>query len=320
MVLRIEKKLIVIEQPTSPAPPAESKYLRSGMRFMVLIMRLLVLRLEKANKKSLNAKGNGKGKGKGNDKVVARYVEFLEKNLISQEVSGRVVELKEIQNEDTSPSENTSEIHMKVEGFEPPQEEVIPVRRTDMDGNVHTYKARLVAKGSTQSYVVDYEETFSPVANIRAIRILIAMVTFYDYDIWQMDKSMQPLRSIYGLKRASKSWNKRFDEEIKRFGFAQNVDEPCVYQKASGSNVTFPILYVDDIIIMGNHIPSLQSLKTYLGNCYVMKDLGEATFILGIKIYRDRSKRLIELIQSAYMDKILKRYRMDTSKRGYIPM
>ncbi|GJR53603.1 retrotransposon protein, putative, ty1-copia subclass [Tanacetum coccineum] len=127
-------------------------------------------------------------------------------------------------------------------------------------------------------------------------------------------------RSIYGLKQASRSWNKRFDEEIKRFGFTQNLDEPCVYQKASGSNVTFLILYVDDIIIMGNHIPSLQSVKDYLGKCFAMKDLGEAAFILGIKIYRDRSKRLIGLGQNAYMDKILKRYRMDNSKRGHIPM
>ncbi|GKC35941.1 retrotransposon protein, putative, ty1-copia subclass [Tanacetum coccineum] len=127
-------------------------------------------------------------------------------------------------------------------------------------------------------------------------------------------------RSIYGLKQASRSWNKRFDEEIKRFGFTQNLDEPCVYQKASGSNVTFLILYVDDIIIMGNHIPSLQSVKEYLGKCFAMKDLGEAAFILGIKIYRDRSKRLVGLCQSAYIDKILKRYRMDNSKRGYIPM
>ncbi|GJX65861.1 retrotransposon protein, putative, ty1-copia subclass [Tanacetum coccineum] len=120
--------------------------------------------------------------------------------------------------------------------------------------------------------------------------------------------------------RTSRSWNKRFDEEIKRFGFAQNLDEPCVYQKASGSNVTFLILYVDDIIIMGNHIPSLQSVKDYLGKCFAMKDLGEAAFILGIKIYRDRSKRLIGLCQNAYMDKILKRYKMDNSKRGHIPM
>ncbi|GJS78875.1 retrotransposon protein, putative, ty1-copia subclass [Tanacetum coccineum] len=103
-------------------------------------------------------------------------------------------------------------------------------------------------------------------------------------------------------------------------GFAQNLDETCVYQKASGSNVTFLILYVDDIIIMGNHTPSLQSVKNYLGKCFSMKDLGEATFILGIKIYRDRSKRLIGIGQNTYMDKILKRYKMDNSKRGHIPM
>ncbi|GKE06114.1 hypothetical protein Tco_1398132 [Tanacetum coccineum] len=49
-------------------------------------------------------------------------------------------------------------------------------------------------------------------------------------------------------------------------------------------------------------------------------DLGKAAFILGIKIYRDRSKRLIRLSKSAYMDKILKRYMMDNSKRGNILM
>ncbi|GJW47657.1 reverse transcriptase domain-containing protein [Tanacetum coccineum] len=102
-------------------------------------------------------------------------------------------------------------------------------------------------------------------------------------------------RSIYGLKQVSKSWNKRFDEEIKRFGFTQNINEPCVYQKASGSNVTFLILYVDDIIIMGNHIPSLQSVNDYLGKGFAMKDLGEVAFVLESKSYRDRSKRLIGL-------------------------
>nr|GEZ52826.1 hypothetical protein [Tanacetum cinerariifolium] len=51
-----------------------------------------------------------------------------------------------------------------------------------------------------------------------------------------------------------------------------------------------------------------------------MKDLREASFILGITIYRDRSRRLIGLTQNAYLDEILKRYRMDNSKRGSIPM
>ncbi|GJZ75441.1 retrotransposon protein, putative, ty1-copia subclass [Tanacetum coccineum] len=192
-----------------------------------------------------------------------------------------------------------------------------------MDSIVHIYKARLVAKGYTQLYRVDYEETFSPVADIRAIRILISIAAFYDYEIWQMDVKTAFLNSYLDediYMQASKSWNKRFNKEIKRFGFDQNLDDPCVYQKASGSNVIFLILYVDDIIIIGNHIPSLQSVKDYLGKCFAMKDLRKAAFILGIKIYRDWSRRLIRLGQNAYMDKILKRYKMDNSKRGHIPM
>nr|GEV68539.1 putative reverse transcriptase, RNA-dependent DNA polymerase, Gag-polypeptide of LTR copia-type [Tanacetum cinerariifolium] len=60
-------------------------------------------------------------------------------------------------------------------------------KKIKMDGNVHTYKARLVAKGYTETPWIDYEETFSPVTDIRAIRILIAIAAYYDYEIWQMD-------------------------------------------------------------------------------------------------------------------------------------
>ncbi|GJV43581.1 retrotransposon protein, putative, ty1-copia subclass [Tanacetum coccineum] len=207
-------------------------------------------------------------------------------------------------------------------------------KKTDMDGAVYVFKARLVAKGFTQTYEVDYEETFSPVADIRAIRILIAIAAYYDYEIWQMDVKTAFLnvnpkypnhvcklkRSIYRLKQASRQWNKRFDDEIKKFGFTQNPDEPCVYLKASGSYVAILILYVDDILLMGNNIPMLQDVKSYLGRSFAMKDLGDAAYILGIKIYRDRSKRLISLCQSAYIEKILKRYYMENSKRGTIPM
>nr|GEW56169.1 reverse transcriptase domain-containing protein [Tanacetum cinerariifolium] len=64
----------------------------------------------------------------------------------------------------------------------------------------------------------------------------------------------------------------------------------------------------------------LQSVKSYLGRCFAMKDLGEAAYILGIKIYRDKLWRLIGLYQSAYIKDILKRYCMANSKRGSIPM
>jgi hypothetical protein len=108
---------------------------------------------------------------------------------------------------------------------------------------------------------------------------------------------MQTAMSIYGLKQASRSWNIHFDEVVKGFSFIQSKEESCVYKKASGSSVQFLILYVDDILLIGNDIHMLEAAKTSLKNSFLMKDLGEVPYILGIKIYRDRSKSLIRLSQ-----------------------
>ncbi|GKB53113.1 putative RNA-directed DNA polymerase [Tanacetum coccineum] len=222
-------------------------------------------------------------------------------------------------------------------------------KKTNMDGKVHTYKARLVAKGYTQTHRIDYEETFSPVAKIKSIRIMLAIAAFHDYEIWQMDVKTAFLnrkltedvfmaqpegfenekypkrvcklqKAIYGLKQASRSWNLCFHEKVTQFGFSRSEDESCVYVKVSGSVVVFLVLYVDDILLIGNDIPTLQSVKDWLGRCFAMKDLGDATYILGIKIYRDRTKRLIGLSQDTYLDKILKRFRMENSKKGNLPL
>ncbi|GKD97503.1 retrotransposon protein, putative, ty1-copia subclass, partial [Tanacetum coccineum] len=124
-------------------------------------------------------------------------------------------------------------------------------KKIDMDGNVHTYKAHLVAKGYTQTYEIDYEETFSYVSDIRAIKILIAIAAFYDYVIWQMNVKISFL-------------NGYLHEDVYMVQPEGFVD--LKYPRlASGSNVTFLILYVDDILIMGNHIPMLQDVKPYLG-------------------------------------------------------
>ena len=60
-------------------------------------------------------------------------------------------------------------------------------KKIGVDGKVETYKARLVAKGYRQRQGIDYDETFSPVAMLKSIRILLAIATHYDYEIWQMD-------------------------------------------------------------------------------------------------------------------------------------
>lgn len=127
-------------------------------------------------------------------------------------------------------------------------------------------------------------------------------------------------KSIYGLKQASRSWNLCFHEKVKEFGFSKSEDEFCVYIKASGSIVTFLVLYVDDILLIGNDVPTLNEVKSWLGKCFAMKDLGEAAYILGIRILRDRKKRLIGLSQSTYLDKVLKRFSMESSKKGELPI
>jgi hypothetical protein len=71
-------------------------------------------------------------------------------------------------------------------------------------------------------------------------------------------------KSIYRLKQASRSWNLCFDEVVKGFGFIKNVEEPCVYKKASRSAVVFLVLYVDDIFLMGNDIPMMEAIKSSL--------------------------------------------------------
>ena len=122
------------------------------------------------------------------------------------------------------------------------------------------------------------------------------------------------------MKQASRSWNIHFDEVVKEFGFIKNEEEACVYKKESGSSIAFLILYVDEILLIGNNIPMLESVKTLLKNSFLMKDLGEAAYILGIKIYRDRSKWLIGLSQDTYIDKVLKQFNMEEAKKGFLPM
>ena len=70
--------------------------------------------------------------------------------------------------------------------------------------------------------------------------------------------------SIYGLVQASRSWNIRLDKVIKAYGFIQTYSEACIYKKVSGSSVAFLILYVDDILLIGNDIEFLDSIKGYL--------------------------------------------------------
>ena len=81
--------------------------------------------------------------------------------------------------------------------------------------------------------------------------------------------------------------NVRFDQLIKSFDFEQNLDEPYVYKRHWDKVVMFLVLYVDDILLIGNDIGVMLLVKVWLSSQFDMKDLGEANFILGIKLWRD---------------------------------
>ena len=93
-----------------------------------------------------------------------------------------------------------------------------------------------------------------------------------------------------------------------------------MHKKTSGSIVVFMILYVDNILLIGNDIPTLLNVKQWLGKCFFMKDLGETKTIVGIRIYRDRSQQLLGLSQEKYLNKALKRFSTTDSKKGFIPL
>ena len=126
-------------------------------------------------------------------------------------------------------------------------------------------------------------------------------------------------RSIYGLKQASRTWNIRFDQAITLYGFEKSLDEPCVYKRIQGKKVVFLVLYIDDILLIGNDIEVLSSVKGWLQKQFDMKDLGEANYILGIKLLRDRKNKVLALSQASYIDKILARFSMENSKKGTLP-
>ncbi|GKB87384.1 putative RNA-directed DNA polymerase [Tanacetum coccineum] len=211
--------------------------------------------------------------------------------------------------------------------------------KLDPNGNVERYKAHLVAKGYTQKEGVDYKETFSPVSRKDSLRIVMVLVAHFDLELHQVDvktaflngdlhedvymaqpqgfksKGQEHLvcklkKSIYGLKEASRQWYLKFDEVMKKHNFIKNQVDKYVYLKMSGSNFIILVLYVDDILLASNNIDLLHESKRFLSRNFDMKDLGEASYVIGIEIHQDRANGILGLSQKAYIERKLNRFNM----------
>ena len=108
-----------------------------------------------------------------------------------------------------------------------------------------------------------------------------------------------------------------FDKVINSYGFIKNKDEPHAYKKISGRVITFLVLCVDDILLIGNDVHMLSSMKLWLLKNFSMKDLEETTYIVRIYMYRYRLRRLLRLSQSIYVNNIFKRFGFENSTKKF---
>lgn len=228
----------------------------------------------------------------------------------------------------------------------PPHRDIISTKwvfsvKHDENGNPCRNKARLVAKGFTQKYLLDYNETFAPVARMVSFRYLLSMAAQYDLSVHHMDVKTAFLngdlveelyiripeglpkqnnmvcklnKSLYGLKQAARCWFDKFDKVLRDYGFINSRKDNCVYIKIGSSmkDHIFIVLYVDDLVIFTADINKLNELKRYLMNIFQMVDLGEIKLFLGIKITRTKDK--IVLDQSHYIKSVINRFNLESAK------
>ena len=123
----------------------------------------------------------------------------------------------------------------------------------------------------------------------------------------QEKKVCKLLKSLYGLKQAPKQWHEKFERTLTYVGFEVNEADKCVYYRHCGGKGVVLCLYVDDILIFGTSLEVVNEVKSFLSQCFEMKDLGEADVILNIKLLRDENNG-ITLVQSHYVEKVLSRF------------
>nr|KYP48064.1 Retrovirus-related Pol polyprotein from transposon TNT 1-94 [Cajanus cajan] len=184
--------------------------------------------------------------------------------------------------------------------------------KENFDGSVNKYKAILVAKGFLQQPGFDFNETFSPVIKPVTIRLILTLAISNHWDIHQLDVNnaflngslnetvymQQPPgfevhdstlvcklnKALYGLKQVPRQWFERLQYTLLQFGFKASKCDPSLFTYHRQSNIVYLIVYVDDIIIIGNSFQFTQQLINQLNSIFSLKQLGKLDYFLGIEV------------------------------------
>jgi len=180
------------------------------------------------------------------------------------------------------------------------------------DGSMSRYKKKVVTKDYAQTYGIDYEETYNPVAKMTIVRTIIAMVVVKGWSLHQMDvKNVflhgdlqevymeQPLgyvgqthpnlvcrlkKVLYGLKQAPKAWSNKIGQYLVTSGFQTSNVDFSLYVKKTDHGIIVIVIYVDDLIITRDSDADFFDLKKLLKQKFETKDLGELHYFLSIDV------------------------------------
>ena len=203
--------------------------------------------------------------------------------------------------------------------------------KTDVQGKIERFKARIVARGFSQKFGQDYHNTFAPTVRPDTWRTVLAIAAMEDLEIHQIDVDsafvnsslketiyMEPpqgmdigegnvlelRQSLYGLKQAAYEWFQECKKQLLTMGFSQGYSDPCLFIHRDRKLII--MVYVDDLTIVCKILEHVRWFKQAFSERFKIKDLGEISKILGIRITRDRSKRTLTIDQGEYIRKVMK--------------
>jgi hypothetical protein len=220
--------------------------------------------------------------------------------------------------------------------------------KRDAMGHIERYKIRYVACGYDQVEGVDYfqHHVWAPTGQHATLRVLLVHAATHNLAIRHIDISTAFLhgdlhetvfieqppilndgtnrvwrlkKSLYGLKQSGSKWHMKLGQLLGQIGFKRAGYDPALFVRFESGEKQFMFLWVDDLIIIAQHEVAETIAKTILDS-YKGRDLGEASWVLGMSVKRDMDTKTIELSQERMIENALERFEQRSSRLSWVPL
>ncbi|GKE01429.1 retrovirus-related pol polyprotein from transposon TNT 1-94 [Tanacetum coccineum] len=190
--------------------------------------------------------------------------------------------------------------------------------KTNAKNMVIRNKSRLVAKGYGQEEGIDFEESFAPVARLKAVKIFMAYAAHNNFPIYQMDVKTAFLNALYGLKQAPRAWYDKLSSFLIEHHFTKGIVDPTLFTRRHGDGNLLVQIYVDDIIFGSTKPVFSTRFAKLMKDNFEMSMISKMKFFLGLQVHQ--SPRGIFICQSQFTMDLLKKYGMEKCDTISTPM